>query len=103
MKKYNKKDKGGQGIPSPSNSRIRDLFRSGSSTLDPDNRRLLPTCDPVSISDVDAPGDREWIRKAVVTQPPGANELPPPMIPAVGTIVIGDGPDGPGKPALIDI
>jgi len=36
---------------------MRDLFRSGSSTLDPDSRRLLPARDPVPISDVDAPGD----------------------------------------------
>ena len=82
---------------------MRDLFRSGSSTLDPDGRRLLPDCDPVSIPDVDAPGDWEGNRGPVITMPPGVNGLPPRMIPVVGTIVIGDGPEGPGEPALIDI
>lgn len=82
---------------------MRDLFRSGSSTLDPDNRLLLPDWDPVSISDVDAPGDWEGNRGPVVTIPPGVSGLPPPNIPVVGTIVIGDGPEETGEPVLIDI
>jgi hypothetical protein len=98
-----KKRRGSQGIPSLSSSRIRDLFRSGSSTLDPDNRRLLPGCDPVSTSDIDGPGDREGNRGPLATLPAGTNRPPPPMIPGLGTIVIRDGPAGPGKPASIDI
>lgn len=82
---------------------MRDLFRSGSSTLDPDNRRLLPVCDPVSISDVDAPGDWEGNRGPVVILRPGVNGLPPLVIPAVRTLVIGNGLEEPGEPALIDI
>lgn len=95
--------KKGQCLSSSSNSRIRDLFRSGSSTLDPDNRLLLPACDPVSISDVEAPGDWEGNRGPVVTLPPGVSGLPPPKSPVVGAIVMGDGPEETGEPAPIDI
>ena len=78
---------------------MRDLFRSGSSTLDSDNRRFLPACDPVSISDVDAPGDWEGKR----APPPAVNRLPARMNPVLGTTAISDGPAGPGEPSLIDI
>ena len=82
---------------------MRDLFRSGSSSLDPDNRRLLPVCDPVSISGVDSHGDREGNRGPAGTIPPGISGLSPPMIPGVGTVLAGEGPEEPGEPALIDI
>ena len=81
---------------------MRDLFRSGTSTLDPDNRRLL-NCDPVSTSDVEAPGEWEGNRGPVVTPPPGVTGLPPLKLPVGGTVVIGDGPEETGETALIDI
>jgi hypothetical protein len=67
-----------EGYPSGSlfNSRRRDLFRSGSSTLDPDNRRLLPARDPGSFSDADAPGDRVGNRGSGTIHLPGASEGP---------------------------
>jgi hypothetical protein len=98
------KNKKGQWFPSPPNSRIRDLFRSGSSALDSDGPRLSPTRGPASTSDVGAPGERERNRGPVFPLPPGVSRLPPPVIPAVAAMVIGDGPEEKkGEPALIDI
>jgi hypothetical protein len=81
---------------------MRDLFRSGSSTLDPDVRLLLPGRDSVSTFEVDAPGDWEGARGPPVTLPPGVSGLPPPMTPVLGTIVTGDGPEETGEPVLVD-